>query len=216
MAVPYIFANVTTTIPLSQLDNNFATAITLGNTAVYLGNTTTTLGNVTLSNVNVASGIANVSNLTATNTVTFSGTGAVQMTSGTTAQRPTPASGQLRFNTDTTQFEGYNGSAWASVGGATISNDTSTSSNEYPLFASATSGTALTVYTSNTKLLYKPSTGEFSASAPVASNGIFVNNATVGSSYTIASGYNGHSVGPMTIASGQSVTVSSGQRWLVL
>ena len=51
MAVPNIFANVTTSIPLSQLDTNFATAITLGNTAVYLGNTTTTLGNLTLTNV---------------------------------------------------------------------------------------------------------------------------------------------------------------------
>ena len=48
MAVPYTFATATTSIPLSQLDSNFATAITLGNTAVYLGNTTTSLGNVTL------------------------------------------------------------------------------------------------------------------------------------------------------------------------
>lgn len=55
MAVPNIFANVTTSIPLSQLDANFATAITLGNTAVYLGNTTTTIGNLTLTNANVSS-----------------------------------------------------------------------------------------------------------------------------------------------------------------
>jgi len=48
MAVPYTFANATTSIPLSQLDTNFATAITLGNTAVYLGNTVTTLSNVTM------------------------------------------------------------------------------------------------------------------------------------------------------------------------
>ena len=47
MSVPYLFATSTTSIPLSQLDSNFATAITLGNTAVYLGNTTTTLGNLT-------------------------------------------------------------------------------------------------------------------------------------------------------------------------
>ena len=47
MSVPYTFATATTSIPLSQLDSNFATAITLGNTAVYLGNTTTTLGNLT-------------------------------------------------------------------------------------------------------------------------------------------------------------------------
>lgn len=48
MAVPNIFATATTTIPLSQLDANFATAITLGNTATYLGNTTTSIGNLTL------------------------------------------------------------------------------------------------------------------------------------------------------------------------
>jgi len=56
MAVPNIFGSATAAIPLSQLDTNFATAITLGNTAVYLGNTTTSLGNVTLTNVTISSG----------------------------------------------------------------------------------------------------------------------------------------------------------------
>ena len=46
MAVPYTFGSATTSIPLSQLDSNFATAITLGNTAVQLGNTITTLTGV--------------------------------------------------------------------------------------------------------------------------------------------------------------------------
>jgi hypothetical protein len=55
MAVPNIFANVTTSIPLSQLDTNFATAIVLGNTSVYLGNTTTTLSNLSLANVTMTS-----------------------------------------------------------------------------------------------------------------------------------------------------------------
>jgi hypothetical protein len=36
---------------------------------------------------------------------------------GTTAQRPTPADGKVRFNTDTTKFEGYNGTAWGQLGG---------------------------------------------------------------------------------------------------
>jgi hypothetical protein len=122
----------------------------------------------------------------------------------------------FRFNTTTTEFEGYNGTAWASVGGAALSNDTSTASNVFPLFASATSGSASTLFTSNAKLLYKPSTGEFQASELVASNGIFVNNTTVSASYTVASGFNAMSVGPVTVASGQSVTVTSGQRWVVL
>lgn len=59
MAVPYTFANATTSIPLSQLDSNFSTGITLGNTTVYLGNTTTSLGNVALANANVTSGTIN-------------------------------------------------------------------------------------------------------------------------------------------------------------
>ena len=55
-------------------------------------------------------------------------------------------------------------------------------------------------------------------SAPIqkASNGIVVNSSTVSASYTIASGTNAMSVGPITVASGQAVTVTAGQRWVVL
>jgi len=155
---------------------------------------------------------------TASSDSTFSSTGAVTLSKGTTAQQPaSPVTGMLRYNTTTNQFEGYSGAspAWAGVGGAAISNDTATASFEYPLFASATSGSATTVYTSNAKLLYKPSTGEFQSSEITALNGLFLNATTVAASYTIGTGYNAMSVGPVTVASGQSVTVSSGQRWLV-
>jgi hypothetical protein len=84
------------------------------------------------------------------------------------------------------------------------------------LFAAATSGTPSTIYTSNAKYLYKPSTGELKVDVPVAGNGILINGTTVSASYTIASGNNGFSVGPITVASGQAVTVTSGQRWVVL
>jgi hypothetical protein len=57
--VPYIFGNATTAIPLTQLDANFNTTATLGNTAVGLGNTTTTVGNLTLNNVTINSGTIN-------------------------------------------------------------------------------------------------------------------------------------------------------------
>jgi hypothetical protein len=54
--------------------------------------------------------------------------------------------------------------------------------------------------------------------APIqrASNGIVVNSQTVSASYTIATGDNAMSAGPVTVASGQSVTVASGSRWVVL
>jgi hypothetical protein len=34
---------------------------------------------------------------------------------GTTAQRPTGVTGMIRFNSTTTRFEGYNGSAWVNI-----------------------------------------------------------------------------------------------------
>ena len=156
--------------------------------------------------------------LTATLDSTFSSTGALTISKGTTGQQPgTPVTGMLRYNTTTNQFEGYSGAspAWTSVGGATIVNDTTTASNLYPLFASATSGTALNIYTGNAKLLYKPSTGEFTSSVLTASNGIVVNSQTVSTSYTIAAGYSGMSAGPITLGSGVVVTVASGSRWVV-
>ena len=156
--------------------------------------------------------------LTATADSTFSSTGALLISKGNTSQQPgTPVTGMMRYNTQTNQFEGYSGSspAWKSIGGSALSNDTSTASNLYPVFAAATSGTAENLYTSNAQYLYKPSTGELSVKAPVAANGIFVNSTTVSSNYTIDTGYNGQSIGPITIASGVTVTVASGQRWFI-
>lgn len=158
-----------------------------------------------------------IGSLTASSDSTFSSTGALTISKGATGDRPgSPVSGMLRFNTTTTEFEGYNGTTWASVGGASLSNDTSTASNLYPLFANATTGTAATLYTSNAKLLYKPSTGELQSSEMVASNGIFVNSQTVSADYTIPSGSNAMSSGPVTVNSGITVTVSSGSVWTVI
>lgn len=50
----------------------------------------------------------------------------------------------------------------------------------------------------------------------VASNGLVSNNNTVSASFTVPSGSSVMSVGPITVASGQSVTVPSGGRWVVL
>ena len=49
---------------------------------------------------------------------TFTGTGFMLIPKGTTAQRPvSPVDGQMRYNTDTNQFEGYQGGAWGQLGG---------------------------------------------------------------------------------------------------
>ena len=49
-----------------------------------------------------------------------------------------------------------------------------------------------------------------------AGGAILVNKSVASTSYTIPSGENGLSVGPITVDSGVTITVASGQRWLVL
>ena len=100
--------------------------------------------------------------------------------------------------------------------GATITNDTATSTNVYPLFAAATSGSLATAYTSNANLLYKPSTGELTSLAMTSSNGIQINSTTVATSYTIAASNNGLSAGPVSVNTGVTVTVSTGSTWTVV
>ena len=67
------FGTATSAIPLSELDANFATPITLGNTAIQLGNTVTTLNNMTLANVTISSGNVTITNVGIT-TANVSGT----------------------------------------------------------------------------------------------------------------------------------------------
>jgi hypothetical protein len=186
------------------------------------GTTLSKLGIGTSNQVLTSSGSApqwstnlSIGSLTASADSSFNSVGALKIPAGTTGDRPTGAVGKIRWNSTLTQYEGYDGTNWTLLGGAVISNDTSTASSLYPTFAGVTTGNASTLYTSNAKLLYKPSTGEFQMSAPVASNGIVVNSQTVSASYTIAAGFSAMSAGPVTVASGQAVTVSGGSRWVI-
>ena len=85
--VPYVFGNATTSIPLTNLDANFNTGLTIGNTTVGLGNTVTTLGNVTLTNVNIISGTVpvatSIANGTSNVSVVSSGGNIAMSTNGT-------------------------------------------------------------------------------------------------------------------------------------
>ena len=94
----------------------------------------------------------------------------------------------------------------------------SNSSNTTSLISFSTTNT-LTVfctYPSEKSVNLDQSTNTAYAPQFNASNGLLLNNATVSASYTVPTGSNAMSVGPMTVASGQSVTVASGQRWVIL
>jgi len=50
--------------------------------------------------------------------VDFTGTGAIKLNVGTTAQRPaSPVDGDIRYNTSTLKYEGYSNGAWGQLGG---------------------------------------------------------------------------------------------------
>lgn len=106
---------------------------------------------------------------------------------------------------------------WAAASsGVTVTNDTSTATALYPTFTSATSGSISGVSVTSSKFTFVPSTGSLTAPQTVASNGLVVNSNTVSASYSIPSGSSATSAGPMTVASGVTVTVPSGSRWVVL
>ena len=71
-------------------------------------------------------------------------------------------------------------------------------------------------YPSERAVYQDASTGTAYSPALASSNGITVNNATVSANYTIPTGYNAVSAGPITVASGVVVTVPSGSTWVVV
>ena len=105
--------------------------------------------------------------------VNFTGTGAIKLNVGTTAQRPaSPVDGDIRYNSTTLKYEGYSNSQWGQLGGG------------------ATGGGADQIFN--------------------------LNGQTVTTNYTMPTGFNASTVGPLSIASGVTVTVPSGSNWVIL
>jgi hypothetical protein len=112
----------------NEVDANFVNLnsdkLQSGDTAAALTITSATIngGTITGTALNGTLGATTPAAVSAT-TGTFSGvvgtaaTGAIITPVGTTGQRPAAASGMLRLNSTTQAFEGYNGSAWGSIGG---------------------------------------------------------------------------------------------------
>jgi hypothetical protein len=96
-------------------------------------------GNVSAANFSTA-GFANAANVVATGNSQFNGTGALKIPVGTNGQRPTPATGMVRFSSTDTQFEGYNGTQWTSIGGAAAGGAVYENKNEINANYTMTSG----------------------------------------------------------------------------
>jgi len=185
--VPYTFATATTSIPLSQLDANFNTVATLGNASVGLGNTTTTVGNLTLTNTTIQASGGSLDNVIIGANTASTGAFTNVSVSNITSNVTFTSTGFIQLPNGTTAQRPS-----GNVAGQIRFNSTS-----------------------NT---FEGNNGTYwgGIGGAQANSVIQINNTVVSSNYTIASGQNGFSVGPVTINSGITVTVSTGQRWVIL
>lgn len=101
--VSYKFVVKTATDVLLYTVDNIATPLDISALASPppIGNTTPNTGAFTT--------------LTASGAVTLTGLGAMKLNAGTTADRPTPSNGMIRYNTSTASMEGYINSAWSGL-----------------------------------------------------------------------------------------------------
>lgn len=91
----------------------------IGSTAANSGAFTTlsATGNTTLGNASGDTITANAGTMNIPNNLVFNGTGSVTVPNGTTGERPTPATGMMRYNSSTDSFEGYTTAGWGAIGG---------------------------------------------------------------------------------------------------
>jgi len=181
--------------------------------------------------------------LSATQNVTFSGTGYVQMPVGATTDRPgTPAEGMLRYNSTLDVFEGFSNNQWGQVGGAAGAtgggNDEVFYENDQTVTISYTIPSTKNAMTTGPITLGAGFSGDGSIAgttltiATVTTGALGVGSVITGSGVTAgttitALGTATGGIGTYTVSASQSVssttitaavivTVSSGARWVVL
>ena len=144
-------------------------------------------------------------------TTTTTGTGTVTLLGASTGFQSFAVIGNA--NTTYYTIAGQTGNEWE-VGIGTYST-TGPTLTRTTVLASSTGGAAIN-FSAGTKDVFVTYPAGYSANAVGGGIGaINLNASEVTVNASIATGQNGFSVGPITVASGKSVTVASGQRWVV-
>jgi hypothetical protein len=185
-AVPNVFQNATSTIPLSQLDADFTSLVNSINDLANANNFAIDIGTANAVVLNFPSGI-------------------------TTSTLTTGLSLEFQSANDNTGAT----TLLLQVNGSNIS----TAKNIVNEDGSALTGAELrangiysVIYNGTSWVL----AGGGGGGGAEAGGVIYENNTTINANYTITSGKNGMSVGAITIASGVSVTIPTGSRWVIL
>ena len=151
-----------------------------------------------------------------------SATGAANIPSGATGDRPTGVNGMFRYNTTDGAFEGYASGAWGAIGGGggfEVSTTPPGSPSDGDTYWDSEEANAYIYYNDGSSSQWVPlvpSTPPKNATGGGTDEVFFENDNAVTTNYTLQTGKNALSAGPITINSGVTVTVPSGQSWVIV
>lgn len=185
-AVPNTFGSQTSTIPLSYLDTNFTSLTSYINDLNNYSNYVADTGAVNAIVLNFPSGITTTSVATGTQ---------LQFKAIATNTGATTITVQVNSSTI--------------LAAANVVNEDGTSLIASTILAN---GVYSVLYNGANWVLV----GGGAGSGASASGAIYENAQIISTNYTMTTGKNGESVGPITIASGVTVTIPTGSRWVVL
>lgn len=154
-------------------------------------------------------------------TSTTSGTGTLTLLGAATGYK-TFSTGIGNGNTTYYVIQDPIANVWevglGTVGAGTLSRDTvlSNSSNTTALISFAGNLSNVWCDYPASKAVYQASDGSVTVPEIVASNGLLIHSNTVSTSFTVPASSNIISAGPITVASGATVTLPSGGVWTIV
>ena len=126
-------------------------------------------------------------------------------------------------NANTTYYAIVGGTEWEvglgtyTLSGTLLSRDTILESSNGGTAVNFSAGTKNVFVTYPAEeSVYQDASGDAYAPQFAASNGLNVNNGTIGTSYTFPTGYNSVEAGDVTLSGGVTVTVPSTSRWVIV